>query len=906
MISDNKLYTWIDVQDSIITYFKSANDKDLINYNFRIYWDGVDINYANLNLESIEQLLERIFLSRYKNEDDKRFIILEGDRLLNINLNAVQAEDLNTLPFTPSISRPAFIGVKDKVDVGGRIAIDSPIIYAFHSFKGGVGRTLHAISMALNLAKKQKVLLIDADFEAPGISWLVNTPVSFADFLALVHGSNDHEESIKLVADNLRSDTKEDSNLYILPAFRSLSSVSAPNLEIKPEHLFRFSDNPFILTDLLIKLAQQLDAETILIDLRAGVSELSTGWFFDPKINKVFVTTLSSQSILGTSMMFKLLSKFEFQNQLRSTNSPIPSLIVSQVPEGLLTEMEANWNDIYASEGLLNSLRTAFVESFVNVDDYRESESYKELTEEQIIGKVLEPQTLFSEEYSSLKSLPDTWEEVVKLIKLNGLDKRLSKIEDIIPTLETPSSISLSDLRHRLEKSANNLIFAETKTQDGFLQTDAIKKLVSSFHINLPVAVVIGAKGSGKTFLYKQIFLLRDWKTFGKNISANFTNNGIILPVTLPANLQSQERTDFSTIPEAIRNVITQKDNSNIWYNYIKPNIETSITQDLTVSQWREKWFDYIAWSAGYKINIDNVGREFLTELKVINLKIVAIFDGLEDLFKQFDDNSQQQKALESLLQDVPTWLESQPERNLGVLVFVRKDIVTAAIRQNSKQFVKKYEPFELKWNVEEALRLVHWVMNKYVISENPTFPDWEKTIGEKNEVELIKPLYMLWGMRMAKDTSKEAYSHNWILGSLANLKKEIQSRDIIRFLYFAAQKTIHAVPQIANIYNDRILIPTSIRDSIDEVGKEKIEEVKIENEPLKAILELLQNKTSELKFPCKAEEILQVVQDKGIQILADNGVIVLHNGEYYMAELYRKGIGFEYSRKGRPKVLYF
>lgn len=900
---ENRLYTWIDVQDAIIAYLRSNDQDKLVHLNFRVYWDGLNITYTNsLTIEDVEKLLESIFLSRYEKENlDTQFIILEGKSKLPIYFQEVAKEDIDILQFKPSINRPSFIGLNEQIDFKTRIPSESPIIYAFHSFKGGVGRTLHAISMALNLAEKQKVLLIDADFEAPGISWLVNTPVSFADLLALVHGNENYTDAISVVAENLKSDIKENNNLFILPAFRA-PALSTPSLEIKPEHIFRFNNNPFILTDIIIDLAKKIGVDFILIDLRAGASELSTGWFFDPRINKVFVTTLSSQSILGTSMMFRLLSKFELQNHLRRSESPIPSLIISQVPKSSIGEMEANWNDIYASEGVLNPLRTAFVEAFINISEYKEIDAFKDLTEEQIIGRIIEPQTLFSEEYDSLKSLPDSWESVVRVIKLNGLEKKLSKILDIV-SFPTPTTVAFTELRNRLKSSASKLIFAETERQEGFLQTESIKNLVNAFNNQLPIAVVVGAKGSGKTFLYKLVFFLQDWQKLCEQINPSFSNSGTILPITLPANLQSI--TGFNSIPEPINRITSPVNNVNIWQEYIKPDIELSLNENLTVSQWREKWFDYIAWSAGYKINAVNVGRDFITFLRSNQTKVVAIFDGLEDLFKQFNNNEQQQKALESLLQDVPTWLESQNERYLGLVVFVRRDIITTAIPQNSKQFLKKYESFELKWNVEEALRLVHWIMNKYVLPEKPTFPDWEKSIGEKSEAELIKPLYMLWGMRMAKDTSKEAYSHNWILGSLANLKKEIQSRDIIRFLDSAVQKTIDAPPQIANNYNDRILIPTAIRDSIDEVGQSKIDEVKIENQPLKEILELLQGRTGDIKFPCKPED-MQFINEKDIRILEDNGVIVMHNGEYYMAELYRKGMGFEYSRKGRPKVLYF
>jgi len=908
MLVNNKLYTWIDVRDSIEFYYEKNENKDkLEGLNFRTYWDGVKITYADpKQLVDIQAELNEIFLSRLETIDEELFIILEGERTLSISIEEVDIVDINKLGFKPSINRSSYIGSKSSNNFPKRDASEKPIIFAFHSFKGGVGRTLHSISLALNLSENNKVLLIDADFEAPGISWLVNTPVSFADYLAMLHSGDEYNVTNKIVAENLKAEIKENDNLFILPAFRSLK-YNTPNLEIKPEHIYRFNDNPFVLTDVLIDLAKQLSVDYIIIDLRAGASELSSNWFFDPRINKVFVTTLSGQSILGTSMMFKILSKFENQNSLRNQDTPIPSLIISQVPKSSIHEIESNWDDTYSSGGSLTPLRSSYLESFINIEEYNILEDFKELTDEQIVGRVLGPLTLFSEEYDSLKSLPDNWDEIVKLIKISELDKKLVKISEVFPVEKTEVAIenNLAELRQKLKEASNKMIFAETEQQDDFLKTQSIKNLANEFHNQLPIAVVVGAKGSGKTFLFKQIAYLKNWEDFGKKILESFNNNGVILPITQPANLSNAE--DFNTIPNELIDITKAKIIKNIWLEYIKPDIEISLKQGFTNSQWRENWLDYISWAAGHKVGEKNVGREFLLFLKETKTKIVSIFDGIEDLFKQFNNNANQQTALESLLQDVPTWLESQSERYLGIIVFVRRDIITVAISQNSRQFLKKYENFELKWNAEEALRLVHWILNKFVLNV-PTYSNWQNSLGSKSESELVKPLYSLWGMRMAKNSSKEAYSHNWILGSLANLKKEIQSRDIVRFLFSASERTLMiSDSKITNLYKDRLLFPTAIRESIDEVGQNKIEEVKIENEPLKEVLEILENEIKSIKFPCKPEEIRGLVKDeKMIRVLEENGVLVLHNGEYYMAELYRRGMGFDYSRKGRPKVLYF
>ncbi|WP_445240722.1 ParA family protein [Microcoleus vaginatus] len=191
-------------------------------------------------------------------------------------------EEPSTPRLTPSLSRPAVIWhPSEDIEYPDILPPDLPPVVAFHSFKGGVGRTTHALALAQALTEdKHKVLLVDGDLEAPGISWvfarrLPNPSVSFADLIALVHGdpSPDAVDAVQLVADRIQNALID--GIYVLPSFRFTEKFTA--LEIRPEHLFQGAKNPFILTNILASLGQALGADFVIVDLRAGVSELSTG-----------------------------------------------------------------------------------------------------------------------------------------------------------------------------------------------------------------------------------------------------------------------------------------------------------------------------------------------------------------------------------------------------------------------------------------------------------------------------------------------------------------------------------------------------------------------------------------------------------------------------------------------------
>jgi MinD-like ATPase involved in chromosome partitioning or flagellar assembly len=905
---NNKLYTWIDVQDWLEIYFnKIENQSWLENINFRSYWDGLTVYFAKPKQEvEILDKLEEIFAPRLDTKTVQPIILLERNQSFPVFFEEVDITEIDKLTVKPTLLRNPFVGQKEAFKAPKPLAAN---FFAFHSFKGGVGRTLHAIALALHLVdKKRKVLLIDADFEAPGISWLLNqTYISFADFLALIHGQRQHENIIETTTKILKDNDLENGNLFVLPAFRGLKNGTLPTLEIKPEHIYSFSENPFFLSDILDELATKLGVDDVILDLRAGVSELSSGWFFDPRIYKVFVSTLSSQALLGTAKMFDILSQFDKDNKI--DDYYVPFLVISQVPQNSLLTEKSIWEN--STQGIGNpnllALRKKYVDSFIST----EREDFKDLNEDEIIASILateiSPYTLFSAEKDSLKSLPDTWHEVAKLVRETGLQQEVQKLNAVFLSnhaIQDSKNEDFTMSREKLKKVTDNLVFADNDKIERakFLVTNAIENLIKNFRSQLPIVVIVGAKGSGKTFLYKQLWFSKNWQVFVKELFIDNNNHAFLFPVTIPQNGFNK----FPRLNPEIRNLVNYTGSENIWEDTIQPHIKKSLASNFTTSEWREKWLDYMAWAVGYQVGVENVGRSFVEFLKDKKTKMIAIFDGLEDLFVEFNAEKEQQIAILALLQDVPNWLARQAESYLGIIVFVRKDIVRAAITQNSGQFLDSYKEYELKWNAEEALRLVHWVLNEFEIFNKKTFEN--KELKNKIFEDLVVPLYKLWGKKLGSDKSKEAYTSNWVLGVLANLKKEVQSRDIIHFLNYAVKKTMESKDsKIKELYKDRLFYPSAIRDSIKDVGTDKINEVKTENKPLKQVLEILEKNTTKIKFPVNPDDLKNILkEEKDIELLVDNGVIILHQGEYYMASIYQQSMGFATSRAGKPKVLYF
>ena len=66
----------------------------------------------------------------------------------------------------------------------------------------------------------------------------------------------------------------------------------------------------------------------------------------------------------------------------------------------------------------------------------------------------------------------------------------------------------------KIHTFANKQITAESNSAADLLLTQPIKSLCSRYKGRIPTAVVRGAKGSGKTFLYRKLLENREWYSF--------------------------------------------------------------------------------------------------------------------------------------------------------------------------------------------------------------------------------------------------------------------------------------------------------------------------------------------------------------------------------------------------------
>jgi hypothetical protein len=130
--------------------------------------------------------------------------------------------------------------------------------------------------------------------------------------------------------------------------------------------------------------------------------------------------------------------------------------------------------------------------------------------------------------------------------------------------------------------------------------------------------------------------------------------------------------------------------------NFSISDLKDRITQSLSNQDWNEVdwakfWVKEFSRVLGY--NQENYQLNKLDEyLKQKNSKIIILIDGLENIFSDLAHDNFQQTALKALIDNLPNKLTEIKQSNLGLIVFLHRDSLRKAIKQNSGQFESLYQ----------------------------------------------------------------------------------------------------------------------------------------------------------------------------------------------------------------------
>jgi cellulose biosynthesis protein BcsQ len=898
----SRLLTWLDVKRVIREV--TVGGRKLPDGIVRIscYSDALEIGIQQK--EQIEEAKKKLkdWFGEWYQEEASVIQLDFGDAALPVEFIYGEEQSNTDIPPRPFWEEMAYLEKRELYGETEFSAIaglpqpflsNKPKLVSFYSFKGGVGRTLHLsaflfalLDRAKELGQTATVLVIDADLEAPGLTYWnrqesQQPSASFLDFLEIYqYAPSDIRETLDLFAKEIKKAPKTDGRAtwYFLPA--CLEDKQLLDTPVLPEHLARNQDG-WECGNAVFQLGQAVGADYVLIDLRAGLSEISSPILFDPRIQRYIVTTITEQSVTGTSLVLDQISCLAppASTQTEEVDYYDPSLIISM--------LKPEFKDLSAFADALVRLRSAYDLERLQISETDFAEELLYVNGWEDARSKLAP--------SSIMRTAREWSK--SQLKSSATKKTQDK------DAQLSEACKLRDVCRQYE-------FAENGKGKGLLVTDPLKNLAAAFSEELPRAVSIGAKGAGKTFNYIQLSQFRTWEKFVEHVLKRTSatepkTETYIFPLLqskgLNGNAEQITKTARDEVAKALDTSLPEFSPSAC-QDRIKEMLHKDTCSEL---EWASFWIGELRNALGVSSGSgqpNTLISDLNMRLKQQNLRVVFLFDGLEDMLAEAAYKLAPQAALKALI-DLPKRLSEIRQANIGVIIFLRRDFLRHVITQNLAQFENLYRAYDLSWNDDSFKRLVFWIC-----SQAGVIGAMEEEVESLSRDELNDRLEQLWGMKLGADSSKEASSINWIFAALTDFKGRLQARDIVRFLLHAAEIAIdHAQEVMLDRWaTDRMLPPQAIRRAIVPCSRKKVDEAKEEYPEFKRWVEKIADR-QEKKIPFTLEQFDTNQYEK--EILEEMGVIYEDRekdgaARFYMPEIFRAGLDFTPEKGARPRVL--
>lgn len=282
------LFTWHDIED---IFEENRNTWPKTWVDVQVYSDSVEI-YQNGDEPQVSdiQYLKEIFGRNYSTENNTLRIDFTG---IYLEVTFLYDDSQKVEKKYGPLFRDIYFQKCENTDSD----FDGVKMIAFHSYKGGVGRTLSLTAFLRQCTEKypdKKILVLDADVEAPGLTWMAEAGyrrISYLDILSIMNYEQITDQMLEKLCDLVKTSTVSVStdqkiiDQYFIPVYREKEQNM--NVGSKPEQVLMTQENKFYITETIAKMAGKLGVNLVLIDLRAGITEYSAPFLFDPARDQV-------------------------------------------------------------------------------------------------------------------------------------------------------------------------------------------------------------------------------------------------------------------------------------------------------------------------------------------------------------------------------------------------------------------------------------------------------------------------------------------------------------------------------------------------------------------------------------------------------------------------------------------
>lgn len=748
--------------------------------------------------------------------------------------------------------------------------LEPPLVVTFYSLRGGVGRsTALAHTARLLAAERKKVLCVDMDLEAPGLTALFGCENELGT-LGVVRLLLDLDQGADPdLAKHLIRITEE-YDLYLLPAGEVDPNYARLVRFLDPNAWYREEYNP--LRALMRKLRKGLPftPDTILVDARTGITPMSGPMLFELADIAIVNFFPHPQARRGTELLVRgLLSSTTYRDadpgfapEIRFIASPIPP-----VRETLkkYKRRALEWVAEWLSEA--NKTR-------------RESE----YIDERDITVIMP----YREEIATSDSVGDA----------SGMEKMFEGLRDwVLRFLPSPKEQRTEAELEKLKPQVlNELIFSAGTAEiqddflDNFVQTEVIRDAVRG---NTPL--VLGRKGSGKTAIFRWLLESPTVKSIGVHAPTALkgdrpwllSSDGFREVETITKNSTFEWRTFWALyICTAVCNSLNDPPQNPDFLSEISLNSETGILDaSEKVGEISRGALELANWLQRLDEALDH--------------ETILLFDGLDTGFGNTDrDRERRREAIEGLF---GLWMDrGQSFSHLRFKILLREDIWRHLRFENKSHMYGR--SVLLKWRDQATYFKVALKQAMRARSYQDILkarPGGERliagTVDNWSSEDVWEAWTLLVGERMKG--GKTAFTRNWVWNRLADANDDHAPRHLLQLFHEAIPWERQQHQQTP--YERSVIRPRGLVQCLSAVSEQALIALSEEFSELDPLLEALRRIA---RSPLYAQDLDPFEQETALaQEVGLLGIYEEKEDEiqrYKVPDIYR--LALEMTRKGQ------
>jgi len=748
--------------------------------------------------------------------------------------------------------------------------LDPPLVVTFYSLRGGVGRsTALAHTARLLAAERKKVLCVDMDLEAPGLTALFGceNEVGELGVVRLLLDLDQGEDPD--VAKHLIRITEE-YDLYLLPAGQVDPNYAKLLRFLDPNAWYREEDNP--LRELMRKLRNGLPftPDTILVDARTGITPMSAPMIFELADIAIVNFFPHPQTRRGTELLVRgLLSSTTYRDadpgfapEIRFIASPIPP-VRETLEKYKLRALE------WVAEWLSEANKTRSDSEYIDERDITVIMPYREeIATSDLVGDA------------------------------DGMGKMFEGLRDWVLRFlsSTKEELTEAALESLKPKVLNELIFSAGTAEiqddflDNFVETEVIRDAVKG-----GTPLVLGRKGSGKTAIFR--WLLE---------SPTVRSIGVHAPMALKGDRH------WLLSVDGFREVETITKNSTLeWRTFWALYICTAICNSLNNLQKNPEFLSGINLSseigildASKKVGETTRGAlelaDWLQSLdRALDNETILLFDGLDTGFgNTVEDRQRRREAIEGLF---GLWMDrGQSFSHLRFKILLREDI-WRHLRFDNKSHMYGRSVL-LKWRdqatyfkvaLKQAMRAQSY---QDILKDRP---GGERLIAGTVDNWASEDVWEAWTVLVGERMKggKTTFTRNWIWNRLADANDDHAPRHLLQLFHEAIQWERQQHQQTP--YDRSVIRPRGLVKCLSAVSEQALIALSEEFSELGPLLEKLR---AIARSPLYAKELEQFEQE--IALAQEVGLLGIYEEKeddiqrYKVPDIYR--LALKMTRKGQ------